>query len=179
MSMKLVNADGSDLAPLGTLVFKVKIGDIKSDHPFIVVDHLSIPVILGCDFLTKHGVVVDFAHHIFSCSGKPKVGGKLMLSGTNSCMLVIDTDLPQAIPSKTSVPESDSDLPTDNHPSLESVLQEHRAIFRSQLACATVAEHVIETGDVQPVKVLAHPIPSHLSLRNVCTLSSKKWQILV
>ena len=128
-------------------------------------DHLSIPVILGCDFLTKHGVVVDFAHHTFSCSGKPKVGGKLMLSGTNSCMLVIDTDLPQAIPSKTSVPESDSDLPTDYHPSLESVLLEHRAIFRSQLGCASVAEHVIETGDAQPVKVPARPIPFHFKER--------------
>ena len=70
-----------------------------------------------------------------------------MLSDTNSCMLVIDTDLPQVISSKTSVPESDSDMPTDYHPSLDSVLQEHRAILRSQLGCASMAEHVIETGD--------------------------------
>ena len=133
ISMKLVNADGSDLAPLGTLVLEGKVGDIQSNHPFIVVDHLSVPVILGCDFLTKHGVVVDFAHCTFSCFRKPKVNGKLMLSRTNSCMLVIDSDLPQAIPSKANVPEKDADLPTDYHPSLESVLQEHRAIFRSQL----------------------------------------------
>ena len=165
ISTKLVNADGSDLAPLGTLVLEVKVGDIKSDHPFIVVDHLSVPVILGCDFLTKHGVVVDFAHCTFSCSRKPKVNGKLMLSRTNSCMLVIDSDLPQAIPSKTNVPEKDSDLPTDYHPSLESVLQEHRAIFRSQLGCTNVAEHIIETGNAQPVKVPARPIPFHFKER--------------
>ena len=110
---------------------------------------------------------MDFAHHIFSCSGKPKVGGKLMLSGTNSCMLVIDTDLPQAIPSKTSVPESDSDLPTDYHPSLESVLTRAQSYLQEPTwVCQLWLIHVIETGDAQPVKVLcpSHPISS---LRNV------------
>ena len=57
--MKLVNAGGSDLAPLGTLVMKVSVGDIQTDHLFIVVDCLSVPVILGCDFLTRHGVVIQ------------------------------------------------------------------------------------------------------------------------
>ena len=155
-SMKLVNADGSDLAPLGTLVMKVS--DIQTDHLFIVVDRLSVPVILGCDFLTRHGVVIDFDHCTFSCSKNPKVCGKLMLSATNSCMLVIDSDLPQAIPSKTNMSETDPDMPTDYHPLLESVLQEHRAIFRKKLGHTSVAEHVIETGNARPVKVPARPI---------------------
>ena len=68
--MKLVNADGSDLAPLGTLVMKVSVGDIQTDHPFIVVDRLSVPVILGCDFVTRHGVVIDFNH---SPLGAPRI----------------------------------------------------------------------------------------------------------
>jgi len=45
--VKVVNADGSDLASLGTLVMNVSIGDIQTDHSFIVVDHLSVPVILS------------------------------------------------------------------------------------------------------------------------------------
>ena len=56
--MKLVNADGSDLALLGTLVMKVSVGDIQTDHIFIVVEHLLVPVILGCDFFTTHVIVV-------------------------------------------------------------------------------------------------------------------------
>ena len=165
ISTKLVNADGSDLAPLGTLVMKVRVGDIQTDHLFIVVDCLSVPVILGCDFLTRHGVVIDFDHCTFSCSKNPKVRGKLMLSATNSCMLVIDSDLPQAIPFKTNMSETDSDMPTDYHPLLDSVLQEHRAIFRKKLGHTSVAEHVIETGDARPIKVPARPIPFHFQER--------------
>ena len=46
-SVKLVNADGSDLTPLGTFVMKVGIGYIQGDHPFIVVEQQSVPMILG------------------------------------------------------------------------------------------------------------------------------------
>ena len=121
--MKLVNADGSDLAPLGTLVMKVSVGDIQTDHPFIVVNRLSVPVILGCDFLTRYGVAIDFNHCNFRCSTNVKIQGKLMLNATNSCMLVIDNDVPQAIPSKINLSETDPDMPTDYLPLLDSVLQ--------------------------------------------------------
>ena len=168
--MKLVNADGNDLAPLGILVMKVSIGNIQTDHPFVVVDHLSVPVILCCDFLTKHGVIVDFAHCTFSSSKNPKACGKLMLSSMNSCMLVIDSDLPQAIPSKTNMLEVDPDMPTDYRPSLESVLLEHRAIFRRKLGHTSVAEHVIETDDALPVKVPARPI----SFQGTCAHSAAR-----
>jgi len=57
--VKVVNADGSNLASRGTLVMKVSIGDLQTDHSFIALDQLSVPVILGCDFLMKHGVVID------------------------------------------------------------------------------------------------------------------------
>ena len=70
--MKLVNADGSDLAPLGTLVMKVSVGGIQTDHIFTIVEHLLVPVILGCDFFTRHGIVIDFDCCTFSCSQNPK-----------------------------------------------------------------------------------------------------------
>ena len=63
-----MNADGSDLTPLETFVMKARVGDIQTDHLFTVVDCLSVSVILGYDFLTRHGVVIDFNHCTFSCS---------------------------------------------------------------------------------------------------------------
>ena len=38
----------------------VGLGKFLARHMFVVVDHLSIPVILGCDFLINHGYVLDF-----------------------------------------------------------------------------------------------------------------------
>ena len=38
----------------------VTLGSFSTEHPFIVVDHLSVPAILGCDFLREHGFVLNF-----------------------------------------------------------------------------------------------------------------------
>ena len=118
--MKLANADGSDLAPLGTLVMKVSVGDIQTDHIkfFIVAKHLSVPIsaILGSNFLTRHGIVIGFDHCTFSCSQNPKTCGKLMLSSTST--LVINNDLSQAIMSKTNMSETDPNMPTNYQPLL-------------------------------------------------------------
>ena len=67
-----------------------------------------------------------------------------------------------SIPSKaTSSLPGTLDMPTEYHPALRHVLQDHAMLFKSDLGCTTVAEHVIETGDAAPVKVPPHPIPFH------------------
>ena len=48
----LINADGRKLTPLGTTTVRIDLGIITVDHTLVVVEHLSIPVILGYDFLT-------------------------------------------------------------------------------------------------------------------------------
>ena len=55
--IKLVNADGTSFKPLGTSLMTVTLGEVSADHSFLVVDQLSIPVILGCDFMSQHGLV--------------------------------------------------------------------------------------------------------------------------
>ena len=55
----LLNADGRQLTPLGTLTTTVG-GILKVSHNFITVKELSVPAILGCDFLTKHGIILNF-----------------------------------------------------------------------------------------------------------------------
>ena len=49
-----LNADGRQLTPLGTLTTTADLGTLEASHNFIVVKKLSIPAILGCDFLSKH-----------------------------------------------------------------------------------------------------------------------------
>ena len=36
----------------------VILGDFSAEQSFIVVEHLSTPVILGCDYLTDNGFVL-------------------------------------------------------------------------------------------------------------------------
>ena len=65
-------------------------GIITVDHTLVVVEKLSTPVILGCDFLTTHGVTLDF---------KAILKGNLLLQSPHSCMLILDDEHPQAMPS--------------------------------------------------------------------------------
>ena len=66
--VRLVNADGHDVIPLGTTTMKVSLGNLETNQDFAVVDNLSAAAILGCDFLKREGIVIDFQRSIFrSC----------------------------------------------------------------------------------------------------------------
>ena len=47
---KLVSVDGRDITPCGVATMPVGLGQFSTIHKFVVMDHLSTPVILGCDF---------------------------------------------------------------------------------------------------------------------------------
>ena len=57
---KLVYADGRNITPCDTTTLTVTLGPFSTEHSFIVVEHLSVPAILGCDFLREHGFVLNF-----------------------------------------------------------------------------------------------------------------------
>ncbi|XP_065903800.1 retroviral-like aspartic protease 1 [Dysidea avara] len=58
--MKLINADGRNISLVGTATLKVCLGGLEVDQLFIVVDNLSAPAILGCDFLMNNTITIDF-----------------------------------------------------------------------------------------------------------------------
>ena len=156
-TITLINADGRKLTPLGTITVSLDLGIITVDHTLVVVEKLSTPVILGCDFLTTHGVTLDFKANTFHTANST-LKGNLLLQSPHSCMLVLDDEYPQAMPSKAPTVENDTiDIPTDYHPALRQVLQDHAMLFRKDLGRTTVMEHVIETGNASPVKVPARP----------------------
>ena len=57
-NIRLTNADGRELAPLGTTTLRVNLGNLEADQSFTVVENLSAPAILGCDFLKRVGIVI-------------------------------------------------------------------------------------------------------------------------
>ena len=48
-------------AVLGCATFAVHVSPVHVDHCLVVVRSLITPVILGIDFMQKHGIVLDFA----------------------------------------------------------------------------------------------------------------------
>ena len=160
-STTLTNADGTELSLMETTTVPVILNGLNTSHTFIVVEHLSAPVILGCDFLSKHGVILDFGNGTFHCN-HPGNQPKQLESQECLNMVVLDHDIPQAMP--CSIKEShqvELGMPQNYHKSLELVLKEHAALFRCQLGRTNVAKHVIDTGDAPPVKMPSRPIPFH------------------
>ena len=65
---KLINADGRNIISHGTTTMAVTLGDFsvkQVKQPFIVVEHLSTPVILGCDYLANNDFALDFQQGTF------------------------------------------------------------------------------------------------------------------
>ena len=59
-------------------------------------------------------------------------------------MLVLDDDLPQAVPCPAQQSSQiDTDMPDNYHQALGPVLKDHEALFRCQLGKTNVANHVI------------------------------------
>ena len=64
----LTNADGTKLSVKGITNASVILNGLHTPHSFIVVVNLSASVILGCDFLFKHGMTLDFGNGTFQCN---------------------------------------------------------------------------------------------------------------
>lgn len=121
---RLVNADGRDLVPLGRAILEVRLPYLTTHQAFVVVEHLSAPTIQGCDFLTKHGLIIDFATSTYHSRASTMNKGKLSLRSANSCMLLLDEECLQAMPLKySSISQLETDHPSHYHPSLGPVLK--------------------------------------------------------
>ena len=57
---QVVGADGSDLGAVGTLHYKIIIGDIEVEQTFIVCRHLRRNIILGTDFAKQNQAGVSW-----------------------------------------------------------------------------------------------------------------------
>ena len=141
----------------------VTLGDFSAKQSFLVLDHLSTPVILGCDYLTTNGFILNFQQGTFYRAENPTQMLQLLPAESTSCHLIaMDDDCPQAIPTTCkSHSSTTADMPSEVHPSLTPVLQEFKELFSQQLGKTNVAEHTIDTGDALPIRIPPRQIPFH------------------
>ena len=57
-----MSAAGEPISVIGKVIVSIQVGNIKAYHPLVVVHTLITPVILGMDFLQKHGLVWTLPH---------------------------------------------------------------------------------------------------------------------
>ena len=166
-STRLINADGRQVTPCGVATMTVELGQFSTNHKFVVVDFLSTPVILGCDFLIKHGYIIDFDQCTFHRTENPDEVLQLQPTQTSSChMITLDDELPQAIPTAcTGTNPTTVDMPVDVHPALTPILQKFKSLFSTELGKTNITEHTIDTGEALPIKVPPRAIPFHYAER--------------
>ena len=124
---------------------------------------MSVPAILGCDFLREHGFVLNFESGTYHRADSPDQVLPLHLTELRSCSTVtIDEDCPQAIPVKCNDKDQiQLEMPTDIHPELRPVVQEFEELFSKQLGQTNVTKHIIDTEEATPIKVPPRQIPFH------------------
>lgn len=129
------------LTSLGRTTVKIQLGKLMTHQTFVVSKYLSAPVILGCDFLTMHRLILDFRRGI--CHNKLFLNEtKLSLQPTHSCNLVLDEECPQAVSYPASKASGEQlDMLSEFHPTLGPVLRDHEALFQRHLGRTDVAEH--------------------------------------
>lgn len=74
--------------------------------------------------------------------------------------LIIDDELPQALPSK-STSSSIPDLSEITHPAVAQVIKEFKTLFSQQAEKTSITHYIIDNDDALPAKVPPCPIHFH------------------
>ena len=134
--LKLVSAAGELVAP-------VSVGTLHVDHNFVVVHSLITPVILGIDFLHKHGIVLDFTTTPVTIQNMnpppniPTEAQPILESARHTiskvCTVASIADSSEDIIDNCAVFDAviTYDIPQCQDPELATLLHTHRELFRN------------------------------------------------
>ena len=150
----------------------VTLGDFSVEQSFIVVENLSTPVILGCDYLTDNGFVLHFKLGTCHRAETPNQKLKLLPAEAIPCHLItVDDDCPQAIPTRCQ-DHSPADMPSDVHPNLIPVLDlkpsSHNKLVKLMLLSTQLTQEMLCLSKFLPGKF-------HSIMQTRCMLSWTTW----
>ena len=165
--LQLVSAAGESIPILGQISLPIQLGGLKVNHLFVVVRSLITPVILGIDFMHKHGLVLDFTttpitvrNHTMSVDCQPDLKRllKMEVAAVPSTFQSTDETV-----NDCAVPIFDSttaayDLPKCNDPNLLALLETYKQLFNASPGRTTITEHFIPTTG-NPIKVPPRRVP--------------------
>lgn len=157
--LKLVSAAGEPIPVIGEVVAPISVGTLHVDHNFVVVHSLITPVILGIDFLQKHGIVLDFTTTPVTIQNTnpppniPPEAQRIIESARHTiskvCTVASIADSSEDIIDNCAVLLFDAAITYDmlqcQDPDLTTLLHTHRELFRNTPGKTNITEHFIPT----------------------------------
>ena len=165
--LQLVSAAGESIPILGQITLPIQLGGLKVDHHFVEVRSLITPMILGIDFMHKHGLVLDFTttpitvrNNTMSADCQPDLTQlhKMKAAAVPSTFQSTDETVDDwAVPIFDSTSAA-YDFPIWSDPNQLILLETHKQLFNTSPGRTTITEHFIPTTG-NPIKVPSRRVP--------------------
>ena len=159
--LQLVSAAGEPIPVVGRVVLPVQVGGLHVEHPMIVVQSLITQVILGMDFLQKHGLVLDFttspvnitAHAMVSRDDGQKQELQPIIQAARKvkakvCAVEAKIQLTERVVDDCAIPHfgatssSHFELPQSATTSFSPILEKYKDLFSTSPGHTNLAEHL-------------------------------------
>ncbi|KAL5481615.1 hypothetical protein EMCRGX_G021810 [Ephydatia muelleri] len=171
--IQLVTAAGEKLKIVDYVTAPIQVGDRTIEHNFVVVDNLITSVILGVDFMQKHGLVLNFSHSpvqvLYNNNNRNKPDGLSTLlpiiqkAKSTSHFAAATRSQDEDVVDECAVPKfgnlvASFELPECPRSELKTVVGKFKTLFRTLPGKTDYADHYIPTTG-SPVRVPPHRIP--------------------
>ena len=156
----IVGANGQRLDTRGSVITSINLADQHLEQIFITVHKLPIKVILGIDFLSKSGAILDFTSNTLSIRGVTiSIDNSVNRSLTKPIGITLKHDVTQCI----------TELLDQVQPNLQNalkpILNNYSDVFHhpeSTLGRTNIVQHQIETSTHPPIRLLPRRVPINL-----------------
>ncbi|KAL5503413.1 hypothetical protein EMCRGX_G010361, partial [Ephydatia muelleri] len=171
--IQLVTAAGEKLKIVDYVTAPIQVGDRTIEHNFVVVDNLITSVILGVDFMQKHGLVLNFSHSpvqvLYNNNNRNKPDGLSTLlpiiqkAKSTSHFAAATRSQNEDVVDECAVPKfgnlvASFELPECPRSELKTVVGKFKTLFRTLPGKTDYADHYIPTTG-SPVRVPPRRIP--------------------
>ena len=168
----LVSAAGERTPVVGHVSVPVQVCALGVEHPFVVMDSLIAPVILGMNFLEGHGIILDFASSPVQVLPRPQgdasgfdelkpVVAAVDQAKAQYCVAITLREMTEEVVDDCAIPQfgRSQGLSYDcTTPVLLPLIEEYKDLFQTTPGTTTVSQHFIPTTGT-PVRVPPQRVP--------------------
>lgn len=158
----LVDAQGTAIKAFGEINLCLQIGSNVLQHPFVVAD-VTADVLLGMDFLSQHGALVDFGNRSVHFANE-KRGDQMLADGYDAQIAGVEAlgAAEKLAPLEDLWTRSCEHLSEEQCSNVWRLLLEFQDVFSlssGDLGKTALVKHTIDTGQAVPIKQAPRRLP--------------------